>query len=130
MGILLIWEWNDADPAKRVGIPMLILIQMVLFAFLLGMGWLNVRLNRTVTTLREEGISYGPRFKQRWIPWFCLEWFYVDEQSVESTAFRFINWKERDEDQKYSVLPDTVDQNLVIEAFKSKSIKEIDADEA
>ena len=135
IGGLTVWEWTDADPATRASIPKLAGIIITLFGVLLGLSWVNVLLRRTSSTvIYRGGIAHGSRFKKQWVPWDQIEYFYTDEQKLGSDTFRFLGWQQAGlEDDSFSVLPDTVDLQAVIQQFKNNKVEQVedgDAEEA
>lgn len=121
---VIVWDWSDADPEKRASIPVLISLILTISAVFVGMGWLNVRLNRTSrTTIYEKGILHGSLLKKRWIPWSEMAYFYTDEDTIEHWNFRFLSWRRIDgEGEEFSVVPDEVDLNMVIMHLETSGV--------
>jgi hypothetical protein len=126
---LITWEWSDADPTKRVGVPMLICIILALFGFFVAISWVHVRLNRrTTTTLHERGLLHGSLSKRRWIPWSEIESFYLDEDAIGQQRFRFLTWTRAGaDDEEFSVLQDDVDSDAVVSIFKNNKVEQAGA---
>ena len=127
VGGFITWEWSDADPATRVSVPRLIGIILVLFGFLIGVGWLHYRLNRnTRTTVYERGLIHGSLTKKQWVPWADIEYFYVDEDSVGQWTFRFLSWSRVGVDEEeFSVLPDDADLDVAVRYLKTNEVEQV-----
>jgi hypothetical protein len=124
---VIIWGWLDADPAIRASIPKVMSIIMVGFGFVLCLGWIYVRIGRSnTTTIREAGIVHGSRLKKQWIPWSLFEYFYIDEDRMETLTFRFLTWKKIDEEEEgFSVIPDSVDISRIVDCLVINKVEQV-----
>lgn len=127
LGGLIVWEWSNADPTRRVSVPMLLCSMTALFCFFFVMGWIYARLNRaTKTTIYEQGIVHGSLSNKQWIPWSSMKYFYVEEESLGQNSFRFLTWSRFDADEEeLSVVPDDVDLVSVVGHFISKKVEQV-----
>lgn len=123
-------SWLDADPAGRPGIPGLVGIIASGCAFFLALGWIRVRLGRGKrTTIFEGGLLHGSRFESRWTPWSRIECFALDQETLGPWTFRFLSWRKiGEEDEDYSVVPDSVDLSRLVDCFARNSIEQVAAD--
>lgn len=123
---VITWERSDADPTKRVGVPILICIILALFGFFFAVAWIHVRFNRTTrTALQEREIFYGSFSRRRWIPWAEIESFYLDEDTIGQQRFRFLTWtRVGADDEEFSVLSDDVDLEVIVSVFKKYKVEQ------
>lgn len=128
MGGAVVYEWSTADPGTRLTPINLVLHLSLLFlaltCLLTGFAWGSIMLQWTVTSLHDHGISHGPRFSRRWIPFSSIQAFYIEEQEFQGRRFRFLNWQEEGlEEESYALIPVNVDTALIVTLLKSKEVE-------
>lgn len=119
-----IWVWADADPATRASVPVLMATVLGMFGFILGIGWLYVRINCTkTTTIYDHGLVHGSLTRKEWIPWSDMDYFYLNEDSIGQHTFRFLNWSRADvDDEEFSVVPDDADLEVAVKCIETNKV--------
>jgi hypothetical protein len=124
VGGLLFYKWSEADPEKRPSPLGLVIVFLALCTVLFALVRLKLALNKTRTSLRENGMWHGPLDSRRWIPYGTIQVFTIEEDECDGRRFRFLVWfEEHLEEECHSVLPETLDPRGVIEILKSKGVE-------
>jgi hypothetical protein len=124
VGGLLFYKWSEADPEKRPSPMGLVIVFVALCMALFALVRLKLALNKTRTSLRENGMLHGPLDSRRWIPYGTIQVFTIEEDETGGRHFRSLVWFEENlEEECYSVLPDTLDPRGVIDVLKSRGVE-------
>jgi hypothetical protein len=125
LGALFAIHWSQADAENRIEPLGALGVFMMLCLTLFALIHLKIMLNKTRTSLRENGILHGPRFSPRWIPFDLVEIFWIEDAEIEGKKFRFLTWFELGEEEEgYAVIPEEIDPRGIAEFLKSKSVKQ------
>jgi hypothetical protein len=121
------WVWSDADPMKRVSFASMIYILIGLGVILYLLIVVTTICQRGMTVIRDHGIESGYSGNRLWSPYSSMEWFYIDEDSMEGEVFTFLTWMSQDSNEEsFSVLPSAKESVDIRSLLLGRGVREID----